>query len=250
MDYYLIRSIEACLTPPGLMLLMMFSGVLLARYYYQLGRSLVLGGFALLLATSLPITSKGLYFLLETDAPLPLSSLEKPSAGAIVVLGGGRYSGQEYGAETVSNVTLERLRYAAFLQQQTGLPLLVTGGNPRGEASSEADLMQHTLINTYKSRARWLDKKSRNTWENAGFSWEILEKEGIERIYLVTHAYHMVRSKTVFHNAGFDVIPAPLGFRSQEIVSLLSFLPNAGAVHHSKIALHELIGQLWYMLRY
>ncbi|MDH5408935.1 MAG: YdcF family protein [Gammaproteobacteria bacterium] len=250
MDYYLIRSIEACITPPGLMIIMMFFGVLFARYYYQFGRSMVLGGFFLLLATSLPVTNTGLYFLLETDAPLPRSSFDKSDAEAIVILGGGRYSGEEYGTETTSTQTLERLRYGSFLQEKTGLPLLVTGGNPKGEASSEADLMQQTLISTFKNRAAWLEEKSRNTWENAQFSAEFLLNEGKTRIYLVTHAYHMNRSKKAFQQAGFDVIPAPLGFRSKEPVSLLSFLPNASAMYHSKIALHELIGQIWYTLRY
>lgn len=165
MEFYLIRTIEALLTPPGLMIFMMLLGSLLVQYFYRFGSTLVYTGFILLVICSLPVTSKGLFLLLETDPPLTTASLTRPNAEAIIVLSGGRYGGIEFGGETVSTGTLERLRYGAWLQEQTGLPILVSGGNPRGEASAEATLMQQTLLISFKNKARWIEKKSRNTRE-------------------------------------------------------------------------------------
>ena len=61
---------------------------------------------------------------------------------AIVVLGGGLYPrAVEYGADTVSRRSLERVRYAARLQKRMGKPISLAGGNPGRADSTEAEQM-------------------------------------------------------------------------------------------------------------
>lgn len=250
MNYYLIRSIEAMITPPGLMFVMIITGLLIGNTFARLARGLIFGGLLLLLVVSLPVTSLLIYSWLESDPPLDQSQLEKSNAQAIVILGGGRYPGFEFNKETVSKSALERLRYGAWLHKQTGLPILVTGGSVRGESTSEARLMAETLKGSLGVKPKWIEESSRNTWENALLSRKLLLKKGIDRILLVTHASHMWRSKAAFKAQGFELTPAPLGFKSRAPLTLLHFLPGAHAMSQVSTASHEIIGQLWYTLYY
>jgi uncharacterized SAM-binding protein YcdF (DUF218 family) len=95
---------------------------------------------------------------------------------------------------------------------------------------------------------RWAEGASDNTRENAKYSHQLLQKEGIRRIYLVTHAWHMPRSARVFRAAGFEVVPAPTAFTTRYRTDMLSFVPRAEALRDSRVFLHELIGLLWYRL--
>jgi len=61
-----------------------------------------------------------------------------------------------------------------------------------------------------------LEGRSRNTFQNARFTHEMLSP-GRDDIYLlVTSAYHMPRSMGVFRSAGFNVVAAPVDFRTRD----------------------------------
>ena len=192
MEIIFSRIIESFLIPPGVIFIIIIAGILMLRRFYQLGLVLSLGGFVLLLVLCLPITSRFTLYVLESIPPLSSLDITNPSARAIVILGAGRYSNApEYHRDTVSSVTLERLRYGVYLQKLTKQPILVSGGSPYGEASSEAKLMQQTLRDAFKVQPKWLEKLSHNTWENALYTQRILSVEGINTIFLLTHAWHM-----------------------------------------------------------
>ena len=251
MEILIIRLIESLLFPPGLMIAIMLAGAILMRFYYRPGKIVIISGFVLLVLASLPIVPNTIIHLLEDIPALNQAELSQPQAQAIVVLGGGRYAdAPEYAGDTVSTGSLERIRYGAYLHQQTGLPILVTGGNPYGRKISEAELMQTTLENEFKVKVRWAEKASKNTWENASFSFRLLQQENIKKIYLVTHAWHMPRSQQVFEQAGFEVIPAPTAYTTAAAPILLRLLPSAGGLERSRLVGHELLGMLWYKLRY
>ena len=234
------------------MILMMLLGSLLIGRFFLIGKILVISGFVLLIAASLPIVSNNLLTLLEQTPPLSAAKLTEQRVEAIVILGGGRYAdAPEFdGRDTVSRHTLERLRYGARLQRLSQLPVLVTGGNPYGRPVSEAELMRRVLENEFKVPVKWVESASTNTWENARYSQIHLKRAGINRIALVTHAWHMPRSVSAFEEQGFDVIPAPTAYSTRARPLLLQFIPDAGALEDSRKALHELLGRLWYSVRY
>jgi uncharacterized SAM-binding protein YcdF (DUF218 family) len=68
----------------------------------------------------------------------------------------------------------------------------------------------------------------------------------------VTGAAHMPRAAKVFEDQGIRVVAAPTGYRSGQgtAASVLDWLPSAGALDRSRIALHEYLGRLWYAIRY
>ncbi|MBV1910964.1 MAG: YdcF family protein [Kangiellaceae bacterium] len=168
---------------------------------------------------------------------------------AIVVLAGGRISSSpEYGdIDTVSSKTLQRIQYAAWLHRKTRLPILVTGGSVYGESTAESVLMNQTMLSAFNIAPKWIEVNSKNTAENAKFSNEILKRNGITEILLVTHSNHMQRAVAEFERAELKIIPAPTVFQSTR-TSWIDYFPSARALYESQQSLHEMVGKLWYYL--
>jgi uncharacterized SAM-binding protein YcdF (DUF218 family) len=110
--------------------------------------------------------------------------------------------------------------------------------------------MQETLLRDFQVPVAWLDTASRNTYENAKYSAEILHSQGIHMVYLVTHAWHMPRAQASFAACGIATIPTPTRFTPIPTPQLSDLLPTAHAIATSYDALYEWIGRLWYTVRY
>jgi uncharacterized SAM-binding protein YcdF (DUF218 family) len=249
MDFLATKIIAAFLLPPLNLLVLSGLGILLLTSRPRLGRRLIVVSWLLLYALSLPAIGGALLRSLEHTSPLPPAGA-LPDADAIVVLSGGIYlKAPEYGQDTVGGHVLERLRYAARLHRLTGKPILVTGGNPQDAAIAEGDAMREALVNDFHVPVQWVENQSKTTRENALFSASLLQKHGIHRIYLVTHAAHMPRAQAAFERAGFQVIPAPTMFTTKrDKVDPRVLLPNPSTLLLSYYAMHEWIGQLWYLI--
>lgn len=248
MGWWLTKIISAFLLPPLSLLLLGVLGLWQLKRRPALGKGLIVLSFGLLAVLSVPAVSDRLLASLEQGALLPRDN--RPEAQAIVVLGGGRdINAPEYGGDTVGGASLERVRYGARLQRETGLPLLVTGGKPDGGELSEGEVMRRTLEHELGVPVRWVEGRSDNTRENAYFSRELVKGSGVETIYLVTDSWHMPRAKMIFERAGFKVVPAGTGFHNAKPPTILDFLPGAGALGASATYIHEKIGLLWYRLK-
>jgi uncharacterized SAM-binding protein YcdF (DUF218 family) len=247
-SWFVTNLVSAFLLPPLNLLLVAVLGLWFWHTRPLIARTLLTVSIGLLWLLSTPFFAEALLQGLEGQ-PF-VNDTGKPQADAIVVLGGGTYfHAPEFGGDTVSAETLQRLRYAARLYRETGKPILVTGGTPLGNSLSEAAQMKKVLEHEFNVPVRWAEGASDNTLENARLSREILRKEGISRIYLVTHAWHMPRAVQVFQSAGFQVYPAPTAYTTRYQLDLLAFVPSATALRDSRIFMHEMIGQLWYRLK-
>tara|TARA_B100000446_G_scaffold90034_1_gene84715 strand:- start:3041 stop:3835 length:795 start_codon:yes stop_codon:yes gene_type:complete len=249
----LIRAIAKTLVlPPAISLLFAVVAFVVWRRFPRLARGSLLLSIASLWLFSLPVTSSLLMSYLEHQhAPWSENAMPSSANVALVVLGGGRrLSAVEYGGEDSVNArTLQRLRYGAYLQKQTQLPLLVSGGRVFGDESiSEAQLMARVLRNEFGVPVRWLEVNSRTTAENASYTAELLRAEGIESIVLVTHAWHMPRAVWVFEQTGLSVTPAPMGQGKGKRFSLRQWVPSAVAMLNSYYALHEMLGDWAYRI--
>ena len=252
------RMFAALLLPPASPLLLVLLGLACLRRWPRTGRTLAIVG---VLAGWLFASNTGanwLAVLAEADAGpgQSLASLRAAQAGpgapqAVVILGGGlqRHPGETPMHVTVKPLPLERLVHGAWVARSTRLPVLVTGGIPRAGMPSEAAVMARTLESTLGIRARWIEGRSRNTRENAEFSAEILKREGITRIVLVTQAYHMPRAVEAFRRAGLSVLPAPHGFAGRKLDwEPRDLLPTGESAALANRAAHELLGRFWYRL--
>jgi uncharacterized SAM-binding protein YcdF (DUF218 family) len=234
------------LLPPGGLVLLALLGLVLIRAAPRAGQLLAVAALAALYAISTPLVGGALLRSIESPYRDPASD---PSGEAIIVLGGGSYVGAlEYGRDTVGWITLERLRYAAYLHHKLGKPILIAGGRPRGTGSSEAEQMRHALRELGAS-ARWMEDRSTNTLENARYGTRILRAAGIQRAYLVTHSWHLPRAALVFEHEGLEVIPAGTRYKLRGVSGPVDFVPSANALLDSWHYFHEVAGVAWYRLR-
>jgi uncharacterized SAM-binding protein YcdF (DUF218 family) len=244
MSWFATNLISAFLLPPLNLILLGAIGILLLKSRPGLGKRWLVAMLSLLYLLSTPLAADSLLQELETP---PGRNLFDNDAQAIVVLGGGTYyDAPEYGNHTVGRYTLERIRYAAQLHRITGKPILVTGGATLGNGSSEAAQMRTVLEKEFQVPVKWMEGAAGNTHENAYKSFAILKRDGISRIALVTHAWHMPRAEREFEQAGFKVIPAATAYTTRYKTDIFAFIPTAGALQRSSLFFHEVIGMLWY----
>lgn len=250
LSWQLTNAVAALLIPPGILLVLLGLGLWLSRRWPRGGRSLTVGAAAALYLLSTPLAGDALLRWWETPPATATDLWPDSGAQAIVVLGGGIYgNAPEYGGDTVHAMALERLRYAALLHRRSQLPLLVSGGNPAADGSDEAQAMRRTLEQDFGVPVRWSENRSLNTLGNARLSRELLAGAGINRILLVTHAWHMPRARLAFEHAGFSVIAAPTIHSTRHRLRLADLLPDAGALRDSALVCHEVIGLVWYRVR-
>jgi uncharacterized SAM-binding protein YcdF (DUF218 family) len=245
------------LLPPGIIIVIALLGFLIQIRWQLVGSLIVFASTAALLVLSLPLTGYQLMQGIESRfSPLRLTAAADagPRPGAIIILGAGRYTeAPEYdGNDSVGGLALERLRYGAHLHRLTGLPILVSGGSPYAETTSEAELMQASLASDFRVKVKWVEAKSANTHENARYTKMMLAEAGVQRVYLVTHASHMPRAVWSFENQGISVIPAPMGFTTlnKEDRETMGYFPSASGLRLSSSALRERLGLFWYQRKY
>jgi uncharacterized SAM-binding protein YcdF (DUF218 family) len=240
------------LLPPVCLLLGAVAGMLIGLRRPRAGRALTGVSLALLLVLSTEAGARLLMHPLENLAR-PLDLAHTHGAGAIVVLAAGRLEfAPEYDGQDIPDLTaLARLRYGAYLQHRTGLPLLVTGGNasPDGLHEPKARSMARVLRQDFRTPVAWIEEASATTAENATFSARILQGQRIERILLVTDALHMARAERAFARSGLRVVAAPTMFYGAGPLMPLHFVPSASALQNSYYASYELAGLAWYRLR-
>jgi len=242
---WLTDIVAFLIMPPAGPLIVLVAGLVLLGRWRRAGIWLASLGAASLWICSMPVFGGGLMRWLE---PPPLAPDALAKASAIVVLGGGVVpDSPEYRAPALSPESLVRLRYAARLGRDSALPVLVSGGSPYG-GPPEAEVMAEVLRTDFAAPPRWLESGSATTAENAAGAYAILAPEKRTRIVLVTTAWHMPRAERAFRRAGFEVIPAPTGYRGARELRLIDFVPTSAGLSQTRVALWELAGMLWYSM--
>jgi uncharacterized SAM-binding protein YcdF (DUF218 family) len=239
---------ELAIPPAGPILLALFGLWLLrakSRRWQHGGAALATLSLFGLLVLSLPVVGNALMAPLEPHPPIAPEQLRRVQA--IVILGGGSYfAAPEYGGDTVSHYTLERLRYGARLGRESSLPVLVTGGAPFG-GRAEAESMREALERDFGVKVRWVESAARDTAENARLSAPLLKAAGVTRIALVSHGWHLPRAIELFEKQGIEVTPAPTAFSTGSPSLLEDLLP--GGLVTSRLALREYLGRLYNFLK-
>lgn len=242
----------ALLFPGNLLLLMALSCIVVWCGYRRTGVGIMLVSMVFIFVLSMPVVSHKMLSVLEDVPVLTPAALDQGAARdaqAIVVLAGGiLYDQPEFGGiNTTASSSLIRIRYGSYLHKQTGLPILVSGGVPvNGESSGQT--MANDLQTFFATPVKWVEGRSENTAENAQYSWDMLNPQGIHTILLVSSASHMRRAIASYRRVGFTVIPAPTGFESPPLDDVLQYLPKLEGMNEANTVLHEWIGALWYRI--
>lgn len=236
------------LTPPAVLIVLSLAGALLALRWRGFGIALAILSSAALYLLATPLVAS--YLLHEIERGIP-ESAELSSAQAIVVLGAEVHLGNGASApDTLGPLSLERVVYAAEAYRRLQLPVAVSGGRVYPAQTAEATLMQAALDRNFGVPVAWSDDQSRTTYENALYTARLLFADHITSVIIVTHAWHLPRALWAFERAGLHALPWPVPRDFVRLQRMDDVLPSIAALHDSAHALHEMIGGLYYRLRY
>ncbi len=224
-------------------------------------RALAAGALALLCglyAASLPAVSNALVRAWEAPRTDPASLRESSSYPfeAIVVLGGSVSVELSEGWHIETGRTTERLTaaarlYHAFAREGHEPLVIATGGsgNPDYQTRAEAPLMRAVLeLMGVPPEAVHIEGASRNTYENALYTKEILSDSGLERCLLVTSALHMRRSRAVFEKQGIGFEPFAVDTNLMAVPFPNAFFPDTEALDNTYRVFREVAGFVAYRL--
>jgi uncharacterized SAM-binding protein YcdF (DUF218 family) len=247
---FILGKILAALTlPPGIFIMLAAVSALLALRGKKKAAAIVCIANALAVyALSTVFVSSILVSPLENKFP-PVAA--RADAKAIVVLGGGYLdlSPERGGEGSLTSTSEMRAVYGLELEREYGLPLVFTGGKgldsslTGSEAEAAAGLWRRLGVDAAKIT---IETESVDTRGNAE---RVYALGGPGPFLLVTSAFHMPRAVLAFEKAGARVIAAPTDYRAKRgRASWVDFLPGAGSLELSWMALHEYIGLLYYRL--
>jgi uncharacterized SAM-binding protein YcdF (DUF218 family) len=144
----------------------------------------------------------------------------------------------------------DRFIQAARLYHQGQIKrILVTGGNAifvKEKGYNEADFIARNLEELNVPREHILvERKARNTVENAAFSKQLLESSGNDTALLITSAIHMPRAMKIFTRAGIPAQPFPCNYRVLQTdiaFTWRSLIPSQEAFNRWTLILKEWVG--------
>ena len=177
------------------------------------------------------------------------------SLDGIIILGGGTASGKV--AKDRNDYTLgegsERIfKGLEFLEQKPQGTVIFTGfsGNLFHEGLSEADIIEQLIraLNVDSTNILF-EKRSRNTFENAVNTGEIIDGLQGKKWGIVTSASHMKRATATFEkqNPKISFDPIPVDFRT---ANSIYWGPGymQGSIDLWRIYIHETVGYWVYKL--
>ena len=209
---------------------------------------------SILIAAASPKVAGLLYRSLEQQY-LPIAVDKSSRADAIVLLAGA--IGGVLPPRVTSDLSgaADRVLHAARLYRAGKAPLIITSGGdvfPQQHSRPESDLIAELLVEWgVKLTDIIIENQSRNTYENAQLSRQILKDRKIQRVLLVTSALHMPRALAIFKSAGIDVVPSPTDFHAVDYSqpALLDWIPSVGALQATTSAIKEYLGYHVYRWR-
>lgn len=183
----------------------------------------------------------------------------------VVVLGGGTEAQQSPRQIPEVGAAGDRVTYALKLYQDgVASRLLLSGGNiawlGSGTSSGAEEMAILLEMMGVPPEKMILQEESRNTYEDALYSAEILREMQVQEIVLVTSASHMPRSLALFEKQGLQVVAAPADFGMtvagwenlwhpslEEL--MIRLLPNASDLAATQTVIKEYIGLFVYGVR-
>ena len=252
MFFALSKILWYLVNPANLLLVFLTFGVLLLwTRWRRFGRWLV--GFATLVFLFLAVVPVGRwgFGVLENRFP-PLINLPQRVDG-IIVAGGvvNPVTSKDRGQLDI-NGAVERIYEMAVLSRRYPKARLVFSGGSGSllyqeykEAHAVAPLLQQLGIDP--GRVIFEDQ-SRNTAENAVFSYRIVQPKKAETWLLVTSAFHMPRTVGSFRQVGWNVTPYPVDYHTRKTKTIPVQFNFAGGLSSLGGTVHEFLGLLFYWL--
>lgn len=196
----------------------------------------------------------GAYFNLFLENRFPVPADLPSDINGIIVLGGAvdQYVTKARGEASIGGSVERILRFSSLAQQFPDARLIYSGGSGLvtrqkiREADVVAPLLEQLGVDTIRVT---FESQSRNTYENALHSFELMEPKFDEKWILVTSAAHMPRAAGSFRKAGWPgLIPYPTDFHFEGDETFGPPLYLGNGLGGISTALHELLGLTAYYL--
>ena len=216
-------------------------------------KKITLFGVVILIFCSLPIISNKLIHYLEKDYTLQDASAIN-NADAIVVLSGMlktikvddklKYEFSEGVDRILSGIDL-------FKNNKASLLILTKGQVPWSLGIPEGEYLKEFAVKFgVPKESILLTDNVQNTDQEAKSVKKLLNSNDA-KVILITSAFHMPRAKKVFEASNIKVIPFAVDFiNSHQKLTFMSFIPSAGALSSTSFFVREMIGRLYYNLKY
>jgi uncharacterized SAM-binding protein YcdF (DUF218 family) len=244
---YLHKILPLFASPLFLIILFIILGIIFKS------KKIHLLALTILIFCSLPIISNKLINYLEKDyAPQDTSTADR--ADAIVVLSGIvktikadnklKYEFSDGVDRILSGIDL-------FKDDKAPLLILTKGQLPWSMGISEGEYLKNFAIKFgVPEESILLTENAQNTDQEAKAVRKLFNKNKI-RVILVTSAFHMPRAKKVFVASNIKVIPFAVDYKSvEQKITFMDFIPSADSLNAISFVVRELIGRLYYNLKY
>jgi uncharacterized SAM-binding protein YcdF (DUF218 family) len=251
--FVLSKTVGVAMIPTNFLIGLGLVGLLLMPTpFAALGRKVL--AFAVVVLAICAFSPLGNILLYPLESRFPAWDANHGAPDGIVILGGPIDADLSVARDTpVIRSAADRIvSGAALARKYPNARVIFSGGSPNliSNDAREADyaVMIFDSLGIDKSRLI-MERRSRNTLENAEFSKALAMPKPGERWLLVTSAYHMPRSVGLFRMAGFPVEPYPVDWRIGDKSDLAFFttLATDGLIR-TDIATREWIGLVAYRL--
>ncbi len=246
--YYLNKIVGFALSPLGVG----FIGALFIWLFYRTHHRKLARTLAWALAVFLWIISMGLTtrylgapleYNVEQSSFIPKYCSDfrgLPQADAICLLGGGIGFHEKCHTPELFSAG-DRVLHAARLYRAGLAPKIIC--TSKHTSLSTAPILAELGV---KPADIICLEEPRNTEEES----KAIHTLGVKRILLVTSAWHMKRSKSLFESVGFEIIEAPTDYEMSMVaeaeIRLGDFFPSADALARNSYALKEWIARFGY----
>lgn len=252
MFFVLSKTAAFFLLPSNLLIVAGVLGVaLLATRYRRAGMRLATGSIVLLVL--LGFSPLGGLLSHELESRFPPWNASRGAPDGIVVLGGGLASTLSFDYDEPM-LTSDGGRFTAVAKLARAYPkarIVYANGDaslfPSGK--NDADFFYALMESFGIARDRLMaESRSRNTYENAVFSKEMIKPKPGERWLLVTSAQHMPRAVGCFRQAGFPVEAYPTAWKTRARWSFALPETFGKGLYDLDLATHEWLGLIAYWL--
>jgi uncharacterized SAM-binding protein YcdF (DUF218 family) len=251
--FVLSKTFGLMLLPTNFLIgLGLVGAVLLATRMARLGCRLMVASVVLLAICG--FSPLGYLLLYPLDSRFPPWDAARGTPDGIIVLGASIEPDLSvaHGTPIVRSAPDRIIVAAALARRYPNARLVFSGGSANlvSNDAREADFAGEIFesLGVAKSRLT-MERRSRNTHENAEFSKALVAPKEGERWLLVTSGFHMPRSVGLFRKAGFAVEPYPVDWRVGGRDDLFAFTNIAvDGLGRVDLAVREWVGLVAYRI--
>jgi uncharacterized SAM-binding protein YcdF (DUF218 family) len=247
MMIYLHKILPLIFSPLMLIMVLIIFGVIINS------KKISIIGIFILIVCSLPVVSDKLVAYLESDYLLSKPSNIEPADAIVVLSGMIKTINSKEGLDYEFGGGVDRIFAGIDLfKEEKATKLILTRGKlPWSIGIPEGEYLKDFAIkNGISENHILLTENVENTDQEAKAIQKLLSKDN-PRIILVTSAFHMPRARIVFEAADINVVPFPVDFlKGPTKLTFMSFLPSANALSGTSLFVREMIGRVYYNLKY